>query len=370
MKQEGTVTALQTGGLTFLFVFSTTLAYLIGPLAKEAGSDGWICIVLGAVAGTALAIPPLSFALRRPTAYLGSFGERIVGKPVHKCILFLTSTFYLHLAAYILREFTDFFVPSFLKETPPVAVAILVLTAAAFLAQVGVSGSFRFAQGCFLVIGLFFLLKPLFFVPYLDTPIWREFARIHDWKTLWKQTYGIIPWYGELTMLAYIAPLFASRRKIRAAVWIGSMAGTYILLTEFLLIVLFFGPKLAGALSYPALDLTGFVHLGDFLRNMNALIVSIWFMGYFVKLSVVFAVGTLLFSEMLGVRDPKPLTAPLGALVVCFSLVLARNPVELAGYFDASWATYALAVEGLAYVYPLVSWARGRAGRRPASPSA
>ncbi|NQX63840.1 GerAB/ArcD/ProY family transporter [Paenibacillus qinlingensis] len=360
MKQQGTVTGLQLGAMTFVFVFSTTIAFLISPLAGAVSFDGGLCIILASVVGTALATLSLRFALRQPSNYLGEYGSTIINKYLHKGILFLFSFFYLHLAAYILREFTDFFIPTYLRETPPAAVAVLVMGAVASLTQSGVSTVFRFTQGCFLFIGVLFAFKPLFFLTAMDTPMWYEFTRIHDWKALWAQTYAIIPWYGELIMFSYLVPELNTKQKTRRIVWIGSLVGTYILLVEFLLMMFFFGPKLAATLVYPALELTGFLHLGDFLRNTDALIVSIWFTGYFIKLSIIFTIGTLLCSQALSLRNYKPITFSLAAIVVLMSLILAKNPVELAKYFDSSWATFALFIEGLFFVYPLVFWIKSR----------
>lgn len=363
MKNQGTITGLQIGSLIFVFVFSTTIAFLLGPLARNVSFDGIYSIGIAAAAGTALTAFSLRFALRRPSAYVGIEGAKVVGKVGHAAILLLSAFFFLHLSAHILREFTDFFVPTYLRETPSVAVAVLVMAGAASMAQSGVPVAFRFAQGCFFIIGFLFFIKPLFFVPELHTPMWHEFARIHDWKALWRQTYALIPWYGELVLLAYIVPQFDSRQKVRRALWIGSMAGTYILISEFLLMMAFLGPKLSGALMYPALELSGFLHLGDFVHNLDAIIVSIWFAGLFIKLSIAFAVGTLLTSQALGLGDYKPITYSLAAFVVSLSVVLARYPVELARYFDSSWATFALFVECLVFLYPLVSRIRGERRR-------
>ncbi|MDI4649842.1 GerAB/ArcD/ProY family transporter [Cohnella hashimotonis] len=359
MKNQGTITGLQIGALIFVYVFSTTIAFLLAPMAKNAPFDGVYGIVLAAVAGTALTAFSLRYALLRPSTYVGIEGAKVVGKVGHIAILLLSAFFFLHLSAHILREFTDFFVPTYLKETPSVAVAVLVMAAVASMAQSGVPVAFRFAQGCFFVIGFLFFIKPLFFIPEMSTPMWHEFTRIHDWKALWSQTYSLIPWYGELVLLAYIVPLFDGRQKVRKAVWIGSMAGTYIFVSEFLLMIVFFGPQLSGALMYPALELSGFLHLGDFVHNMDAIIVSIWFAGLFIKLGIVFAVGTLLVSQALGLSHYKPITFPLAAFVVALSVVLARYPAELARSFDRSWATFALFVECLVFLYPIISRLKG-----------
>jgi spore germination protein KB len=95
LKQQGSVTGLQLGALTFVFIFATTIAFLISPLAGAASFDGGLCIVLSAFFGTALATLSLRFALRRPSSYLGVYGGTIINKYVHKGILFLLSFFFL-----------------------------------------------------------------------------------------------------------------------------------------------------------------------------------------------------------------------------------------------------------------------------------
>ncbi|MNY35075.1 Spore germination protein [compost metagenome] len=165
-------------------------------------------------------------------------------------------------------------------------------------------------------------------------------------------------------MFSYIVPELNTKQNNRKIIWIASIAGTYILLVEFLLMMFFFGPKLSAALIYPALELTGFLHLGDFLRNTDALIVSIWFTGYFIKLSIIFTMGTLLFSQALSLSNYKPITFPLALIVVLLSSFIAKNPVELAVYFNSSWATFALCIESLIFIYPLVAWIKSRKARR------
>ena len=364
MNKTRTITSLQAGALVFTFVFSTTIAFLAGPLAEQASTTGGWCILLGGTIGIALVTLALRIFEGNRTAYLGERGEEIVGKGLHCTILLLIAFFLIHLTAFILREFTDFFVLAYLRETPPAAVSILVMTAAAALTQAGLSAVFRFAQGTFLFIGLFFLVKPLFFIPSLDLPIWHEIFHVHDWRTLWTQSYSIVPWFGELVLLIFFIPHFSSPRGVRKSVWWGGMAGMYILLAEYMLILLFFGPKLGGALMYPALELAGFIHLGDFVHNMDALVVSIWFTAFFIKLSVLFTAGTFVASRMLGIQEYKNITLPLAALVVLESVYQARNPAELTSFFRSSWATYALFIELLPFIYPSVAWAKRRFGKR------
>ncbi|MFD0672920.1 GerAB/ArcD/ProY family transporter [Cohnella sp. GCM10027633] len=360
MNEKNSITNIQIGSLAFTFVFSTSIAFLLSPLAGEASTDGIWCLIAGGVLGTAFSVLAMRYAIKKPGAYLGVQGKAIVGRAAHTAILLLVAFFLLHLAAFILREFTDFFVLTYLRETPPIAVSALVMLAAWALTQAGVSAVFRFAQGTFLFIGLFFLVKPLFFVADMNMPIWHEFIRFHDWRTIGTQTYSILPWFGELILLAFIVPQFASPRRASRAIWIGSLAGIYILIAEYVLVMMFFGPKLTATLIYPALELAGFVHLGDFIHNMDAVIVSIWITAFFIKLSILFAAGTFVTSQALALKDYKPIAAPLGALVVLVSIHQAKNPSDMSDFFASCWSTYALAFELLPFVYPLVAWARRR----------
>lgn len=363
MNESNKISNVQIASLVFTFVFATTLAFLISPLAEAASLDGVWCILGGGALGIAIAFAALRYAKRQQQAYLGERGAKVIGRVAHTAIMLLLAFFYLHLTAFILREFSDFFVLTYLRETPPFAISSLVMLAAMALTQAGVSAVFRFAQGTFLFIGLFFLVKPLFFVADMNSPIWHEFLRVHDWRTLWRQAYCILPWFGELILLMFFVPQLANPKRTGRALWWGAIAGTYILIAEYLLIMLFFGPKLGATLIYPALELAGFVHLGDFIHNMDAVIVSIWFTAFFIKLSILFAVGAFVSSQALALKDYKPIAVPLAALVVLLSVHQARNPSDMADFFASSWPTYALCFELLPFVYPAADWIRGKIGK-------
>ncbi len=364
MKKLGSITNLQVGALTFTFIFSSAIAFLIGPLSEQASTNGGWCLLIGGMIGLMLVALAVRLYVRQPTSYVGEYGRTVLGKVPHAVVLLLVSFFLTHLTAFILREFTDFFVLTYLRETPSSAVGILVMTAIAALTQAGMSAVFRFAQGTFLFIGLFFLVKPLFFISDLDAPIWHELIRISDWRTLWTQSYRIVPWMGELVLLVFFIPQFASPKRMNRAVWWGGLAGMYILIAEYLLVMLFFGPKLGGELVYPVLELAGFIHLGDFIQNMDAFAVSIWFTALFIKLSVLFASGTYIAAQAFGLKDYKTITLPLAALVVLESVYQARNPAELGDFFQSCWPTFALSIELLPFLYPLVGWVKQRFRKR------
>ncbi|MEF3305630.1 GerAB/ArcD/ProY family transporter [Paenibacillus sp. GYB003] len=366
----GRMTNLQLWSMLFPYVFATTIAFLIGPLAGHAGYSGWICIAAAAVVGIGLSSAALPFCLKRSNDYLGLYGHKYIGTLPHKILMLIFAFYFLHLAAYILREFVDFFSQVYLQETPPWAIAVFILFVAACLVQLGASGISRFAQGCFLLIGLMFLVKPLFFLEEYDGALVSALMRVGDIRTLWSETYNIVPWYGELFMLIFFVPELQKPQSARSILWFAALAGTYILLSEYILMIALFGPELSGALSYPALELAGFIRLGDFLQNLDPLIVSVWFMAYFIKLSLIFYAGVLTFSHACSIKEIRLFTMPLAAIVVGLSLILAKNSVELAYYFDRSWATFALLVECLPLVYPAAAWFRARKTKTNPIPSA
>lgn len=362
MNDHNRITNLQVFALVFTFVFSTQIAFLLNPLAAQVSTDGVWCILAGGVAGTVLTIAAIRYPIKHTSTSLGVQGSSFFGRAIHSVILLIVAFFFLHLTAIILREFTDFFVVTYLRETPPIAVTALVMLVAVTLTQAGVTAVFRFAQGMFLFIGVFFLAKPLFTDTDLSTPLRYEFLRLHDWQAVWKYTYFILPWYGELILLAFIAPQFASPRRVHRAVWIGSLAGTYLLLAEYVFVLLTFGPKLTATLIYPSLELAGFVHIGDFINNMDPIIVSIWFTAFFIKIAVLFAVGTYVSSQALRLREYKPIIPPLAALVTLMSIYQSRNPSDLTEFIGSSWSTYALFIELLPFLYPLAAWMKSKHG--------
>ncbi|OXM85136.1 GerAB/ArcD/ProY family transporter [Paenibacillus rigui] len=362
----GKITSLQFWSVYFVFIFATTIAFLIGSLGQNAQYDGWIVILSGAVTGTGLVSLFIAFARKRPGDYLGEYGREIIGKYPHLLIMLLFSLFNLHLSAYIIREFLDFFSQTYLRDTPQWAICLLFTFALFCLIQSGCSNLFRFAQGCFIFVGLLFLVKPLFFLESLDIEMLKAFITPHEAGIIWDETYLITPWYGEMIIIIFILPELEKPMKSIKMLWLASAAGTYILLSEYMIMIGFFGPELSGVLTYPALELARFISLGDFLQNLDPFIVSVWILALFVKLSVIFYTGVLTFSQAFAIGNYKLVSLPLTAAVVGLSMVMAHNPSELTAFFDQSWAAFAWIVECSPAVYVIVDYVKSRHAKRAA----
>ncbi|WP_158594159.1 GerAB/ArcD/ProY family transporter [Cohnella faecalis] len=285
----------------------------------------------------------------------------MLGKPTHFCIMLVFSFFFIHVVAYLLREFVDLFTLAYLIKTPSWAVASLLMFAVACISQIGAWGIFRFAQACFLLIGFMFLILPIYLHGELNPTVWHGIWRLSEGKAIWQMTYNITPWYGELFLLLFFIPELKRAASVRGTIWFASIAGTYILTSVFLLSLLVFGPNLAGGLTYPLLELTGFIRIGDFMQNLDPVIVTIWFTAFFIKLSILFYSGVLTFSHALAIKEHRIFSMPLAALTVVMSIVIAPNPVEMNRFFDRSWSTFALFVECLPFIYVLAAWLRKRA---------
>lgn len=366
----GKATNFQLWSVFFVFCFATTIAFLIGDLGRSAQYDGWLAIVLGALFGTSLTAILVGFARKRPQEYLGIYGNRIIGKYPHLAIMLLFSLFNLHLTSYIIREFVDFFSQTYLRDTPNWAISLLFTFALFTLVQTGCTGIFRFAQSFSLFVGLMFLVKPLFFLDTIDPHMLKAFLTLHDARTVWDSTYRIIPWYGEIAMIAFFLPELEKPLQSIKWLWVAVGSGTYILISEYVLMLGFFGPELSGVLSYPALELARFISIGDFLQNLDPFIVSVWILSLFIKLSIIFYTGILTFSQAFAVSSPKLISLPLTALVAAYSLAIAHNPVELASFFNQSWASFAWFIECLPVVYVIVDYIKLRRSKHAtAAPS-
>lgn len=85
-----------------------------------------------------------------------------------------------------------------------------------------------------------------------------------------------------------------------------------------------------GVLSYPILENENFEYLalvrmaslGTFLERLDPLVLTGWIVLGYLRISAFFLGALIATSAVLGLKDYRPLTIPLGIIVVCLSLII------------------------------------------------
>ena len=144
---------------------------------------------------------------------------------------------------------------------------------------------------------------------------------------------AIVPmgWFTEFFLISFFLPFLVDRKK---GMKYGMMTVFAVMMTLVVvnLIVLFvLGPTTASRV-YPLMQVARYISIADFFEHLESIVMAIWVVGAFVKISVFYYVAALGTAQWLNLSDYRPVVWPLGILIVAFSFWSLPSTMELARF--------------------------------------
>jgi spore germination protein KB len=349
------ITQLQLRLMFILYHFSTTTGFLIGPISSSAGYQGWLALLLAAIGGMLITFISFTLAKRKESEFIVHYGKELIGRVPNIIIMIVISFFFIHLASLVLRELADFMVQIYLPTTPEWVIASLFGFVVSIAVRSGLEAILRCASGFFFIIFAIAGITPFLIVKELNTDRVIAFITHINPGSLFHESYPFIPWFGETFLILFIFPWIANSRKtFRSLTW-GMVISLLFIETNLVLCHLLFGSKFSGELAYPVLEMIRFIRIGDFLENWDPIIVAIWLSSLFIKISVLLYISTLMISQLLKLKDSRPLSFSLGAIMVALAMHMSKNIIELNHFLLKIWPTFALCIECSPLIYLVAS---------------
>jgi spore germination protein KB len=343
-----------------LEVFTTGGTFFFAALTDAARYESVAALCAGAVAGTLLAFGALKLARRHPESSFFDYGTEIVGKWLHVPLAALFSYFFLHLAAYLMREFTNMTLMALLPETPGWAIVAIFGICVALAIRSGMESIFRVGQSFFFII----LLSVLFTTVLLtkDIPFHKSIAFIthHDVGRIWSGGVMSASLFGELVLVLVLYPMVAGQGKAGKTLLWAALSALLLCLNNLVPLLLTLTPYVSGHMNYPVLELQRMIRAGDFLENVDPLLVAIWMTGFFVKIALFIWITVHGFSKLFGLKDYRPLAFPFTAITAGLSLHMSENSAQLEQFFSRGGILFILIAQCIPLLYLVVSWIRGK----------
>ncbi|UUZ94146.1 spore germination protein [Paenibacillus sp. P25] len=289
--------------------------------------------------------------------------DRAFGKPLDLAPAALSSDraeslFFIHLAACDIRDYCDFLLQMYLPTTPMWAVAGLFSFTVAIAVRLGLETIFRCGAGfSFILFGTVFLAP---FMVGKELEMDRAIALITHFNAaqLWDATYSTTPWFAESFLVLFLWPQIKDAHKtFRTPLYSSLFSGAFVAV-NFIMCMLLFGPNITQHMPFPVLELIRYIRIGDFLENMDPFIVAIWTTSIFLKVCLLLYTAVLIMAQMLKLKDLRPLTFSMAAIMMAMSAHIAVSTSGLHQFYQTSWPTYTLFVECLPAIYILSSYVR------------
>lgn len=334
----------------YLTIVTTAIFSLPSALAKFAHRDMWMPPIWSLFGG--LFVLSISYGLHKlyPKETIVEYSVHILGRIPGKIVGLVFILFYLHINCVIIRGFGEFMVSSFFPRTPILITIGSVVLVSAFAVRGGVEVLGRCAGVFAPLVLILFLMLVLLLIPELHPkylfPIMEDGLK----PSLIAALFPASSWYSEILLGSFLLPYLTDNDKGMRWGVISLLAVSFTMVLTNIVSLFLYG-DMTESISISVLVASRYIEIADFIEHLEALVMAIWILGVFVKISMFFYAIVLGASQWFGLSDYRLLMFPFGLISAPLSLWLAINSQELSRSFYTTEPFYHISVQ---YLIPLL----------------
>lgn len=332
MQASEKITGTQLGFLIFTFIISTNLLTVPSLSVMFAMQDAWISELLASATGFIGIWVMCELSRRYPGLSVEQYSTRIVGKWLGK----LTSANYAYYwfisITTITMQHTGFISTLLLPESPFLVISLTFLALSGVAAWLGIEVIARSNE--FLT-----LLLLVLFVPLLILTITEADAHLlkpvleNGWMPVFQG--AVNPGGGfmnQVFILGWLLPYFqSSAGKARKASLL-ALSGVVVMSVSLIMLTLMILGPLTGKLTYSFLSVVQYIGIEGSFERLEAIAVSTWVIGCFIKVAVSLFIFSVCISHLFGIRHYRDLVFPLTLLSLIGSIWVFPNAAALLDY--------------------------------------
>lgn len=349
--EKGRISPFQLGILVFMFVISSSTLLIPPLLTSYVKQDAWIVSIITMFTALPFAWLYISLGMRYPSLTLIECTEKILGKWLGKIVSSLFIFYFFIMISGLLRQLGELLAVLVLPDTPIQWIEILFFALVVAATRLGIEVSSRAAEIFFpwvLSFLIFLLIAPL---PRVE---WKNLQPIFESQLnlLTKGTFihiGI-PFF-DLVIFLMVFPYVSNLHKAKKVYFAAMIAGGMVIVVITLMSILVLGANITGQSTYPVYALAQSVNIGNFIQRIEVLVGGIWFITLFFKITICFYAAVLAIAKLFKLNDYKPLTFPIGMIIVSLSLIMFSSMVEFTQFVREIWTASVLPY-GL--VFPII----------------
>ncbi|MGJ9384413.1 GerAB/ArcD/ProY family transporter [Salipaludibacillus sp. CF4.18] len=342
MIEKGKISSAQMALMMIPTIIATSLLLVPSMTGAKAGRDMWVSPLWASSIGFLVVFIAYQLHRHYPKETIIEYSEHIVGLIPGKVIGFLYLFFFLHVNGLIIREYAEFVMGNFFKETPRVVIFASMVLVCAFAVRGGLEVIARTAELFVPIVVLLYLMIVFFLTTELEPtnmlPVFEE---------------GVMPsilgaaspvaLYSEFFLIAFMLPYLTDQKK--GLKW-GNLSVLSVLLLMVLtnLTALFLFGEITADLLYPVMSAGKYIEVAEFFAHLESIIMAIWISGAFIKISVFYYVLSLGTAQWLKLSEYKSVILPVGFLLVLFARWSAPNLTEMKKFLATSSNFYLFSI--------------------------
>jgi spore germination protein KB len=366
MIEKGKISAFQLGIIMYPTVLATAILLVPAITAKTAERDLWLSPIWASLVGILTVYIACKLYKHYPEKTLIEYSEHILGRFIGKALGLIYLVFYLHMTGIIIREYGEFMVGTFLNNTPISVVMGTMVFVCAFNVRGGVEVMGRSAQVFVPIVILLFTCIVLLLIPELEPKNMFPVLE-HGLIPSMKGSIVLQGWFSEFILISFLLPYLSDREKGQKWGMISVLSIMVTLVITNLASFFLFG-EATSKIVYPVMVAARFISIADFFEHLESLAMMIWVGGTFVKISMFYYAIVIGTAQWLKLSNYRPLTLPIGFLLVLISIWSASSLQEMVHFLSTVSPFYLMSFQLLIpMLLLLITWVqRSLSGKRRA----
>ncbi|MBU4532848.1 MAG: spore germination protein [Firmicutes bacterium] len=335
MREEGKISGFQAMNYAISIVLATAILFVPSITAEHARQDAWLSLPLAGAFGALVTYIAVRLALRFPGETVVQYTPRVLGPVIGKLVGFIYVYYYLFVAYFVQREFSELMNAAYLERTPMIVIIIVLTALAVYLLYQGLEVLCRVnTVVLWSMIGAIFLIV-MFGIKEVRL---EEFLPVLDNGPGPVILGAVAPgsWFGETTVILMLMPFILATDQPRMVKF--NLLAVLILFLVLQMIVVAavgqFGAEQAATKLFPTLALARHVDIPELpiFSRQDAVFMVFWVAGMLFKLTTFFYAGTLALAQWLNLKDYRPLILPLAVVITALSFHAWIDIAELKSF--------------------------------------
>ncbi len=348
MEKE-TITSRQAICMLILFMLGSSL---VMGFAGPAEQDTWISLILGAAGFVPVALIYSRITRLFPEKGIFEIVEALFGKIPGKILTLLMCWYAIHLGSLVMRNFSEFIVITVMQETPQLAVMILIVLVAVYLAKSGAEALGKWSVAVLPVLLLAVISTMIMSLDIIDLsnllPVFE-----HDAGTIVSASYPFASFPLMETVLFLGAAGAIKRTDSAKKIYIAAtLISLGILLTMMVRNVGLLGVPLWKVHYFPSYAAARIIKVSDYLARIEGSVAVNFIFTGVTKATVCLLFASKGIASVFGIKDYKQSVLPAGLLMLALCAIVYRSTMEMFDFLKV-YPYYAAPFQLL---IPLVIW--------------
>lgn len=316
-------------------VLATAILFVPTITAQYARQDAWLSLLLAGAFGALVTYIAVRLALRFPGETVVQYTPRVLGPIIGKLVGFIYVYYYLFVAYFVQREFSELMNAAYLSRTPMIVIIGVLTLLAVYLLYQGLEILCRVNT-----VVLWSMIGAIVLIIALGI----KDVRLEEFLPVLENGPGPVilgvvtpgSWFGETTVILMLMPFILAADQPRMVKF--NLLAVLILFLVLQLVVVAavgqFGAAGAAFRLFPTLALARHVDIPvlPIFSRQDAVFMAFWTAGMVFKLTTFFYAGTLGLAQWLNLKDYRPLILPLAVVITALSFQAWVDVTELKSF--------------------------------------